>query len=340
MKNIDITTDVMADKIHIKEFNLDSMCKNPSILYIGKRGCGKSWSVLNLLYKFSKDDNTSEFIIIAPTEKQNPFYSTFDLGKKTTIEYKYDETIFEKILATQRYDRINTVQKNIVIVLDDCLASKGKWLKNEILKEILFNGRHHNITLIWTMQFPLGITPELRSNFDYIFLTSEDYISNLKRLYGHYAGMFPTFESFRQVFSQLTENFGMMVIANRGARVNFFEKIFWHKAQDLRDIIPRVLPPVLPNFDFNEYILNKKALKVNILPCDNDSDTDIEKLFIVNENSINSRIKKYTQKKNKIAKSINVPTNKTNLSSNKNKGEIKISVKANIDIDITINFNS
>ena len=82
------------------------------------------------------------------------------------------------------------------------------------------------------MQFPLGITPELRCNFDYIFLLAEDFYSNLKRLYDHYAGMFPTFDSFRTVFKELTNDFGCMVIVNRGARSTFLEKVFWYKASN------------------------------------------------------------------------------------------------------------
>ena len=85
------------------------------------------------------------------------------------------------------------------------------------------------------MQFPLGITPELRNNFDYIFLLADDIISNLKRMYDHYAGVFPTFESFRQIFTQLTEDHGAMVIVNKGAKKTIFEKIFWYKAPDLTE---------------------------------------------------------------------------------------------------------
>lgn len=85
------------------------------------------------------------------------------------------------------------------------------------------------------MQYPLGITPELRSNFDYIFLLAEDYVSNMKRIYDHYAGMFPDFGSFRQVFRQLTEDFGVMVIKNRGARTNLLDKIAFYKAPDFGD---------------------------------------------------------------------------------------------------------
>ena len=45
--------------------------------------------------------------------------------------------------------------------------------------------------------------------------------------------MCPNFEVFRQIFSQLTADFGAMVIVNRGVRANFLDKIFYYKAPDL-----------------------------------------------------------------------------------------------------------
>ena len=85
------------------------------------------------------------------------------------------------------------------------------------------------------MQFSLGIPPELRSNFDYIFLLAEDFISNRKRLYEHYAGMFPSFDIFTQVFNDITEDFGCMVINNRIHSKNITDKVFWYKAKPVPD---------------------------------------------------------------------------------------------------------
>ena len=81
------------------------------------------------------------------------------------------------------------------------------------------------------MQFALGIPPEMRSNFDYIFLLAEDFISNRKRLYDHYAGMFPTFDMFQQVFLDVTEDYGCMVIDNRVHSKDITKKVFWYKAK-------------------------------------------------------------------------------------------------------------
>lgn len=221
-------------KLPINEFKLESMCENPSIVMIAKRGSGKSVVCKAILRHFS---NIPVGMIIAPTDRMNCFYGNF--FPNTYIHYDYRSDIIEKLLYRQ--DKIiekrkNKEKKNIkidsraFIVMDDCLSKKGTWMKDQPITELLYNGRHYELMYILTMQYPLGITPELRGNFDYIFLLAEDFVSNLKRIYDHYAGMFPDFNSFRQTFVQLTADFGCMVISNRGARTSFLEKIFWYRA--------------------------------------------------------------------------------------------------------------
>jgi len=102
------------------------------------------------------------------------------------------------------------------------------------------------------MQFSLGIPPELRSNFDYIFLLAEDFISNKKRIYDHYAGMFPHFTAFCDVFDELTRDYGCMVIANSGARNSFIEKVFYYKADDIKKMRP-IGCKQFREFDKNNY---------------------------------------------------------------------------------------
>lgn len=220
----------------IKEFQLESMCENPAIVMIAKRASGKSWVCRAILRHF-KDIPVG--MIIAPTEKMAnpPFYSEFfpDLY----IHYEYKSETIEKLLFRQDAMIEKEKEKQLegkkvdprgFILMDDCLSKKGSWMKDQPIMELLFNGRHYKLMYMLTMQFPLGITPELRCNFDYIFLLNEDFISNLKRLYDHYAGMFPNFDSFKQVFKDVTADFGAMVIVNRGARSSFLDKIFWYKA--------------------------------------------------------------------------------------------------------------
>ena len=84
--------------------------------------------------------------------------------------------------------------------------------------------------LVITMQYPLGIPPNLRTNIDYVFILREPYISNRKRIYDNYAGMFPTFEAFCSVMDQCTENYECLVIHNNAKSNKLIDQVFWYKA--------------------------------------------------------------------------------------------------------------
>lgn len=220
----------------INEFQLKDMVENPSLVMVAKRGSGKSF-VCRAILNHYKDIPVG--LIIAPTDRMNCFYGNF--FPDTYIHCRYESQIIEKLLrrqeemidkAARKKLKGKSVDPKAFIVMDDCLGDKKIWAQDPLISELLFNGRHFQLMYILTMQYPLGIKPELRSNFDYIFLLAEDFITNLKKLYDHYAGMFPDFNSFRQAFKQLTSDYGCMVIANRGARANFLEKIYWYRAPE------------------------------------------------------------------------------------------------------------
>jgi uncharacterized protein YeaO (DUF488 family) len=63
---------------------------------------------------------------------------------------------------------------------------------------------------------------------------AEDKISNQKRLYDHYAGMFPSFDIFKRVFTKITENYGIMVLTSKKG-YNIEDKIFWYRV-DVNDM--------------------------------------------------------------------------------------------------------
>jgi len=102
------------------------------------------------------------------------------------------------------------------------------------MRSIFMNGRHYKLMFILTMQFALGVPPNLRTNIDYIFILRENIVSNRKRLYDHYAGMFPTFEMFCKVMDKCTQNYECLVINNSAKSNKLEDQIFWYKA-DIHD---------------------------------------------------------------------------------------------------------
>ena len=223
----------MNGKLPIYEFNLNKMCKHPSILIITKRGGGKTWLCRTLLNHF-RDYPVG--IIISHTERTDPFFQ--DFFPDSFIYNKYDPEIFKKIIFRQREIKkqsnarvargLRPKDTRLFLLMDDCLSNSKEWSKDECLKEILFNGRHLDITYILTMQQPMAIAPDLRSNFDFIFLLSAESITDEKKLYLHYSSMFETFYEFKRVYNQLTENYGIMVLKKREAKGNDINARVFH----------------------------------------------------------------------------------------------------------------
>ena len=229
------------EKLPIKKFDLRKMCSHPSILMIAKRGSGKSWICRSILKQLS---DIPVGAIISPTDKMSCFYGEF--FPDAFIHYKFKPELINKILARQtkliekrkKYKLLGKfVDSRAILIMDDCLAQKGSWMKDETMAELLFNGRHFHLTYILTMQFPLGISPELRSNFDYVFIMADNFQSNVKRMYDHYAGMFPTFDAFKQIYTKLTTNHGAMVIINRTNTpdADIFDQVQYYKAPNMNN---------------------------------------------------------------------------------------------------------
>ncbi len=234
-------TFIMAS-LELKKFDMRNISfrpdenKGPVIVLIGRRDTGKSFLVRDLLY-YHQDIPVGT--VISGTEEGNGFYSTH--VPKLFIHNEYNSAIIESILKRQRsvlkqikkdiemYKK-TSIDPRVFVILDDCLYD-ATWTKDKMMRLLFMNGRHWKVMLIITMQYPLGVPPNLRTNIDYVFILREPYIANRKRIYENYAGMFPTFESFCQVMDQCTENYECLVINNNAKSNKLHDQIFWYKAE-------------------------------------------------------------------------------------------------------------
>jgi hypothetical protein len=231
----------------IKKFNIETIrdrCeidsrKSPMIVVIGKKDTGKSFLVKDILY------NTQACFpvgtVISGTEVANEFFQHMVPSKLIHDKYKPDivMNVIKRQLAiktSRNRDKGKSggdsqVDPRAFLILDDCLYD-STWIREESTRYVFMNGRHIDLMTIITMQYPLGITPNLRTNVDFIFILRETMINNRKRIYDNYAGMFPTFEMFCQFMDQCTENFECLVICN-GVQSNRLEdQVFWYKASE------------------------------------------------------------------------------------------------------------
>jgi len=227
--------------LELKKFDMRSITfranesKGPVIVLIGRRDTGKSYLVRDLLY-YHQDIPIGT--VISGTEEGNGFYGK--LVPKLFIHNEYNTAIIENILKRQKQvlKQINkemqqfnrsTIDPRTFVILDDCLYDSS-WSRDKLMRCLFMNGRHWKVMLVITMQFALGVPPALRTNIDYVFILRDPYLSNRKRIYENYAGMFPTFEAFCQIMDQCTENYECLVINNNTKSNKLQDQIFWYKA--------------------------------------------------------------------------------------------------------------
>lgn len=214
-----------------KKFNLSNMQPNCVILACARRNSGKSVLVREILYHLR---DIPIGYVVSGTEEATGFFNEF--VPSICIRSKYTPELIKNLIDRQK-EKIKqaksdpSIDPRAFLVFDDCLHDK-RWVKDEVIREVFFNGRHYGITFIFTMQYAVGVPPHLRGNIDYVFLLSEPYFQIKKKLYECYAGMFKTFDVFEQTLDQITENFGILCIHSSSRSKKIADMVYWYRAKD------------------------------------------------------------------------------------------------------------
>lgn len=224
-------------KIKLKKFDMKEITDDKVIVLLGKRNTGKSWLCRDILY-YHKDIPVGT--VISATESANQFYShmvpSVFIHDECSADIIHNVIKRQKIITKKiRKEEAKTqaesqIDPRTFLILDDCLYDTS-WTKDANIRSVFLNGRHFKVLFLLTMQYPLGIPPNLRTNIDYVFILRETNINNRRRIYENYAGCFPTFETFCNVLDATTNDFECLVI-NNAARSNKIEdQVFWYKAE-------------------------------------------------------------------------------------------------------------
>jgi hypothetical protein len=226
--------------LRLKKFDMSRIKHDKVVVLIGKRETGKSFLVKDLLWH---NQGLPCGTVISGTEGANQFYSKMVPPLFVHDEYsplvianvlKRQKLIAKKIAKDLSERGTTSVDPRNFLILDDCLYDNS-WIKDKNVRYLFMNGRHVHTMFIITMQYALGIPPNLRTNIDYVFILRENIMNNRRKLYEQYAGMFPDYDSFCQVMNQCTENYECLVIDNNAKSNKLEDQVFWYKAQSRPD---------------------------------------------------------------------------------------------------------
>jgi len=256
-------------EIGLSKFNMRWIGDNKILVLIGARGRGKSTVLLDYLYH-NRDIPFST--CISPTDDLNNTYSPHIPSR--FIFNKYTPELLANFVKRQKQikknkeqaamnmidERYKSVDPRGILIMDDCLADSKNWNRDENIRWIFMNGRHAAITFILTMQYQIGIPPELRVNIDWVFICKETKKIEKEKLWKYYAGIFPSFDMFNQIFDKCTQDKKVMVIDSLSESSKIEDQIYWYKA-DIHDEFRVCYDEFWENNDY--YLKNRLAV------CDN-----------------------------------------------------------------------
>ena len=227
----------MVETISIKKFDPRTMSPSCVAAFNGRRGSGKTWGLRDIVYNFRW---MRDGIVFCPTDEGNRdwdghFPSAF-------IYPDYDPIAAKRLLERQR-KRARLHRKNpdaypdprddpTMIICDDCMFDRKKFITDPSVMGILKCGRHWGIAMFITTQYVMDIPRDLRTQFDYIFLFKDNDMGNRERIWKAWCGVVPTFEAFNAIFSQLTRDNGCLVVDNSSLSDRIEDCLFWYKAKD------------------------------------------------------------------------------------------------------------
>ena len=215
----------------IKKFDIETITNDSVIVMIGKRRTGKSFLIKDLLYHHR---DIPIGTVISGTESANNFFS--EIIPRFFIHEDYSAEIINNVYRRQKlikskHQTDQSIDPRAFLILDD-LMFDDSWIRDTNVKRLFFNGRHYHLMFMVTMQYPLGIPPNLRTNVDYVFIFRENIVKNRRRIYENYAGMFPTFEMFCECMDACTEQHECMVIKVNSLSNKLENQVFWYKASE------------------------------------------------------------------------------------------------------------
>lgn len=262
-------------KLKLKEFDLKRIKPHRIILFIGRRGTGKSTLMYDVAYNLR--DRFNFGCAMTPTVPSARTFRKF-LPAGLVFEEGYNEDQLEKMLRIGKEIKRQNKNKSGVIFLDDCMADK-KLFKGSIIRDMAMNGRHYNLTFINAMQYLMDIGSDIRTQIDYIFVLKEPILANRERLHKYFFGMFKNRNNFYDTLDKCTQNHECLVLDNTGDTSNIDKCIGWYKAKREEQLPAfQLLDPVYWKMDYQyrrrEDTSSQNILKPSLEVVDNFNNND------------------------------------------------------------------
>lgn len=220
-------------EIRLKRFQPSKMQTNRACIMLGKKGTGKSTLIEDIMWY---QQNIPVGCIMSATEEANENFSR--MAPPLFIYKNFDAKALENLINRQKKMK-KMYKKNgdylpfdhrAFVILDDCMYDK-KNFRGTLMRELFMNGRHWDLFVLITIQYIMDMTPEIRSNTDYVFALKDNIVKNRERLYQEYFGLLGSFNVFDALFLEVTQDYRCLVLDNTVPSTKVEDVVYWYKAE-------------------------------------------------------------------------------------------------------------
>jgi hypothetical protein len=227
--------------VDIRPLNISSLAKDAFILFVGKRGSGKTnWS-RSFLDRLP-DRNEGIFVVMGGSARVRVEWSRFVhrlyvvepsvqyLERLTSIQNKHVEKYAKNGIPFPP-------ELHVTLILDD-IGPVSEIMKSQILAWLAANGRHIELRMLILLQHLTKQCPtEVRTQAEVVFVHATGNRKLISVLHEEYAGCCEI-RIFRSILGALTENYGVLAIDNRKNALKVEECCFSAKYDIKQEIAP------------------------------------------------------------------------------------------------------
>ncbi len=196
--------------LNFKTFDLSILSNTCSINLIMK-GFDHKYNVIKSIINVN-----NKIIAKVAIERGKTIFDTFDnlIGEKFIYSNYFPEILNRIFSMLKIYNKNENSSLKLLLVTWDSYNLK-QYNEDKLLIKLYKKYLKYNITILDTDSYIKSKPIEIIKSYDWIIFGPEDSMSNRRTIYEQYFSFINDFDLFIEIFTSLTENYGLLVLDNK-----------------------------------------------------------------------------------------------------------------------------